>query len=171
MTTYVALLRAVNVGGTGKLPMKDLTALCLKLGFEDVRTYIQSGNVIFHSTLPSNTVRDALEQALTRKIGKPADVMVRTAADMRQVLESNPFPDKEPNKVAVLFLKQMPEKTVPNEAVTPDGEQVRLGKREIYVYFPNNMGRSKFKLPRSVGPTTGRNINTVAKLVGMANGD
>ncbi len=170
MTTYVALLRAVNVGGTGKLPMKDLAKLCEKLGFEDVRTYIQSGNVVFRSEKSPNAVHDALEQALAARMGKPADVMLRTAAELRSVLDANPFTDMPPNKVAVMFLSKPASATTVDECVAPDGEQVRPGKRELYVYFPNGMGRSKFKLARSAGSATARNINTVTRLVELAKG-
>src|SRR5882724_10217927 len=99
MTKFVALLRAVNVGGTGKLPMKQLAALCGGCGFDNVRTYIQSGNVVFDSSQTETAVRDALAKALTKamgkNLGKPADLVVRTAAEMRAVLKANPFPDKE----------------------------------------------------------------------------
>jgi uncharacterized protein (DUF1697 family) len=168
MTTYIALLRAVNVGGTGKLPMKDLSALCARLGFENVRTYIQSGHVVFQSALSEEKVRTRLEQALTAKLGKPADAMLRTAEELHAILQANPFHDEPPNKVAVMFLSGALPKSALSEVVAPGGEQFRPCKREIYVYFPNGMGQSKFKLPRSIGPATARNVNTVAKLVAMA---
>src|SRR5688572_7023932 len=101
MTTFIALLRAINVGGTGKLPMKDLVLLCTELGFDKVRTYIQSGNVVFASRLSEKTIRTRLEKALTEKLGKQAAVMVRTAAEMQAVLKGNPFPHAEPAKVGV----------------------------------------------------------------------
>ena len=83
MTTCVALLRAINVGGSGKLPMKDLARLCTDLGFGNVRTYIQSGNVIFESRLSEQAIRTKLERALTEKLGKQAAAVVRTAAELR----------------------------------------------------------------------------------------
>jgi uncharacterized protein (DUF1697 family) len=166
MTVFIALLRAVNVGGTGKLPMKDLSALCAALGFDKVRTYIQSGNVIFESRLSEKGVRTRLERALTERLGKQADVVVRTGPELRSVLEGNPFPDAEPSKVGVYFQSERVHTRVLDEVVAPGGEQVRLGKREIYIHFPHGMGRSKLKLPAGVG--TLRNINTVARLVEMA---
>src|SRR5579859_4967446 len=101
---FIALLRGINVGGSGLLPMKDLAGLCCGLGFEAARTYIQSGNVLFESRLSEEGIRSSLEKALAKKMGKKIDVMVRTSAEMRSILKNNPFPDKEPAKVAVAFL-------------------------------------------------------------------
>ncbi len=106
MTVFIALVRGINVGGTGLLPMKDLVALCSGLGFQNVRTYIQSGNVIFESKLSAKQVCLQMEQALVQKMGKEIHVMVRTPAEMVAVLEANPFPREDPAKVAVLFLKE-----------------------------------------------------------------
>jgi uncharacterized protein (DUF1697 family) len=168
MTTFIALLRAVNVGGTGKLSMQDLIELCTGLGLKKVRTYIQSGNVVFESRLSEKSVRTKLETALTEKLGKPADVVVRTAAEMRAVLNDNPFPQVEPAKVGVFFLTARVDKKLTDRIVAPTGEEVRPGERELYIHFPNGMGRSKLKIPDAVG--TVRNINTVAKLVALAAG-
>ncbi len=165
MTVFVALLRAINVGGTGKLAMKDLSALCSGLGFGKVRTYIQSGNVVFESDLSEKAIRTRLETALTEKLGKRADVVVRTRSELRSVLKANPFPSAEPAKVGVYFQTERVKKGLLDEVVAPGGEEVRLGKREIYIHFPHGMGRSKLKLP--AGGTI-RNMNTVAKLVDMA---
>jgi uncharacterized protein (DUF1697 family) len=164
---YIAFLRGVNVGGSGVLPMKDLAHLCTGLGFDAVRTYIQSGNVIFESGLPEETVRSRLEKELGVRMGKKIDVMVRTPAELRSVLLGNPFPDKEPAKVTVAFLCEPPPKDLAKNLVAPGGEQVQPGKREIYVYYPEGMGRSKLKLPLNGLAATVRNINTVGKLVEM----
>lgn len=163
---FVALLRAVNVGGTGKLSMQDLMKLCTKLGFKNPRTYIQSGNVIFESGLAEKAVQRKLEESLTRVLGKPANVIVRTAAELHAVLDANPFPNAEPARVGVYFQSDPVSKSQVTQAKGPDGEDVRLGTREFYIYFPNGMGRSKLKLPGGVG--TMRNMNTVAKLADMA---
>ena len=166
MPVFIALLRAVNVGGTGKLPMKDLSALCTKCGFKNVRTYIQSGNVIFESTLAEKSIRARLEEALTKVLGKRADVIVRTASELRSVLDANPFPNAEPDRVGVYFQSEPVSPGAIPQVKGPDGEEVRLGKREFYIHFPIGMGRSKLKLPAGVG--TMRNLNTVAKLVALA---
>src|SRR5262245_50869029 len=130
MAIYVALLRAVNVGGTGKLPMKDLVRLCTDLGFGNVRTYIQSGNVVFESRLAEKTVRVRLEKVLTETLGKKVNVVVRTAAELQSVLKGNPFPDAEPVKVIVYFQSERVNEKLLEKVVAPDGEEVRLGTRE-----------------------------------------
>lgn len=165
MTVYVALLRAVNVGGTGKLPMKELSALCIRLGFTNVRTYIQSGNVVFESRLAERSIRTRLEEALTRMLGKRADVVVRTASELRSVLDANPFRHAEPAKVGVYFQNDPVHVKLVAEMKSPTGEEVRPGKREIYILYPIGMGRSKLRLP---GVGTIRNMNSVAKLVDLA---
>ena len=91
MTTYIALLRAVNVGGTGKLPMTELKAMCEAAGFANVRTYIASGNVVFDSALTENAVLKKLAASLEEYAGKPVGVVVRTGPEMAAVLKGNPF--------------------------------------------------------------------------------
>lgn len=165
--TYIALLRAVNVGGTGLLPMKDLVRLCEDLGFTHVRTYIQSGNVIFQSPAAEPAVLATLQQALHIHMGKPVDVMLRTADHLRRVLETNPFPDREPAKVAIAFLHGVPPAEA-NGFTGPAGERVVNGARELYVDYPEGIGRSKLKLPLGKIPATIRNVNTIAKLVQLS---
>jgi uncharacterized protein (DUF1697 family) len=168
MTAYVALLRAVNVGGTGKLPMTELAAMCEKAGFEKVKTYIASGNVVFTSAKSEQAVKAALEEAMERYAGKPVGVMVRTAAEMAAIAEANPFPQAPGNRVVAIFLDDKPPKDAADDAKHVDGEEIALGKREIYVrYTDNGMGQSKLVIP--AGKTgTGRNMNTVTKLAEMA---
>jgi uncharacterized protein (DUF1697 family) len=168
MTVFVALLRAINVGGTGTLSMKELSALCADLGLKRVRTYIQSGNVVFESLLSEAALREKLEQALTKRMEKRVDVVVRTASELRSVVEANPFPDAPPAKVAVFFRSDPLPKGLLDNLVIPGGEEVRPGRREIYVHYPNGMGRSKLRLSPSAGVGTVRNMNTVAKLVAIA---
>jgi uncharacterized protein (DUF1697 family) len=167
-TTYIALLRGINVTGHGILAMKDLSALCVDLGFGCVRTYIQSGNVVFRTKLGGKTVQSCLEEALEKHMGKKINVMLRTAHELEAVLKANPFPAENPSKVAVHFLHEPPAKDFLDHIIAAGGEQVRLGSREIYVYFPNGQGQSKLKMPMKVDAFTVRNINTVAKLVDLA---
>jgi uncharacterized protein (DUF1697 family) len=164
---YIALLRGINVGGTGLLPMKDLAALCESLGFASVRTYIQSGNVLFASKLAESKVKKLLEDTLEKRMGKKIHVIVRTHAEMLRILERNPFPGEEPAKVGISFLDAAPPPGMLQKVVAPAGEQVQLGEREVYVYYPIGMGQSKLKMPLDA-PTTVRNVNTVAKLAAMS---
>jgi uncharacterized protein (DUF1697 family) len=167
MTRYVALLRAVNVGGTGKLLMTDLKALCEAAGFTDVRTYIASGNVLFNSKLGETAVQKALGKHLQSHTGKSVGVLVRSAAEMAQVLADNPFPKAPGNRVVAIFLDTPPPATALDEVSGVTEERLALGRREIYVHYGDGMANSRMKLPLAAHGTA-RNINTVAKLADMA---
>jgi uncharacterized protein (DUF1697 family) len=167
MQTYVALLRAVNVGGTGKLPMTELRALCESLGFCRVRTYIASGNVVFQSTLSETTVKVALERALEDYAGKPVGVVVRTGAELAAILEANPFRAALPDRTVAIFLDATPPANTLASVTGSSSEEIALGKREIYVHYPDGIGRSKLKIAAAMTGTA-RNMNTVAKLAEWA---
>lgn len=170
MRTLIALLRAVNVGGTGKLPMAKLRSMAEATGFADVRTYIQSGNLIFSSADELSIVRKALEKRLADYAGKPVGVLLRTANEMQEVLIANPFADAEPSKVGVLFLDAPPPPATAETLKGQADEEVALGQREVFIHYPSGMGRSKLQLPAlsAMSEGTTRNINTVTKLVKMA---
>ena len=170
MPTYVALLRAVNVGGTGKLPMAELKAMCVAEGFAGVQTFIASGNVVFESKLPAAKVKAALEQRLQAYAGKPVGVVIRNAAEMAAVLAANPFPKAPGNWTVAIFLDDAPPADALSDIRGQQDEEVRLGKREIYVAYGAGMGRSKLKIP-AAAKGTARNINTIAKLAELAAGD
>ena len=167
MAAFVALLRAVNVGGTGKLPMTELKAMCEELGFAAVRTYIASGNVVFTSRKSESAIRVALEKRLHAYAGAPVGVLVRSAAEMAEVLADNPFPKAAPNRTVAIFLDKPP----PTDALAgirgQKNEEVRLGRREIYVHYGEGMGTSKLVIPAARAGTA-RNINTIATLAKMA---
>ena len=167
MTTYIALLRAVNVGGTGKLPMAELRALCEAVGFRNVRTYIASGNVVFESAASATKVKAALEAPLQRYAGKPVGVVVRTGAEMAQVLAANPFPDAAPNRAVAIFLDEPPPADAVESARHRTDEKIALGTREIYVHYGDGMADSKLVIPAAKAGTA-RNLNTIAKLIEMA---
>ena len=169
MPTYIALLRAVNVGGTGKLPMTELKAMCVAEGFASVQTYIASGNVVFDSKLPVAKVKAALEKRLQAYAGRPVGVAIRTAEEMAAVLKANPFPKAPPNWTVAIFLDEAPPADALAAIKGRQDEEVRLGKREIYVAYGSGMGRSKLKIPAATSGTA-RNINTIAKLVELASG-
>ena len=166
MASFVALLRAVNVGGTGKLPMSDLKGICEELGFAGVRTFIASGNVVFTSRKSEAAIKAALEKRLEAYAGKPIGVVVRSAAEMAQVLADNPFPRAAPNRTMAVFLDRAP----PADALAgirgQRDEEVRLGRREIYIHYDEGMGTSKLVIP-AAKTGTARNMNTVATLAKM----
>ncbi|MDP9102762.1 MAG: DUF1697 domain-containing protein [Pseudomonadota bacterium] len=167
MTAYIALLRAVNVGGTGKLPMAELKALCDAAGFAKARTYIASGNALFESELGEAAVQATLAAALKIYAGKPVGVLVRTAAEMAAVGRANPFADQPGNRVVALFLDEAPPADAINHARHVNGEVMALGRREIYVHYGDGMANSKLVIPAAKAGT-GRNLNTVAKLAELA---
>ena len=167
MTNYIALLRAVNVGGTGKLPMTELAAMCERCGFAKVKTYIASGNVVFQSAKSESQVKKLLEAALAEYAGKPVGVMVRTAAEMAAVLAANPFPERANNLTHAFFLDAAPPADTLEKVTNRNSEEIRLGTREIYVFYPDGAGQSKLKIP-AAKTGTARNMNTVAKLADMA---
>lgn len=167
MTTYIALLRAVNVGGTGKLPMADLKALCADLGYSRIETYIASGNVVFNCDMAAEKVQAQLEKRLLIYAGKAVGAFVRTADEMRIILKRNPFCDREPKLTYALFLHKKPTAAALDDVRGRVGEEIRLGQREIYVYYPSGMGQSKLQIPAAKLGTS-RNLNTVAKLVEMS---
>ena len=167
MTVYVALLRAVNVGGTGTLPMADLRFLCSDLGFVCVETYIASGNVVFMSKSSATRVKTDLEARLFDYADKRVGVVVRTASEMQGVLLANPFPKAPANHTYAIFLDEPPPSDALETALGVKDEKMRLGAREIYVYYGTGMGRSKLRIPAAKSGTA-RNMNTVAKLAEMA---
>lgn len=167
MAAFIALLRAVNVGGTGKLPMTELKSMCETLGFAGVRTYIASGNVVFTSRKSEASVKKALEASLQSYAGKPVGVMVRSLAEMQAVLSDNPFPKMAPNRTVAVFLDSPPPADTLKGVKNRQDEQIGLGRREIYVHYGDGMGQSKLVIP-AAKTGTARNMNTVAALAKMA---
>jgi len=167
MTTYVGLLRAVNVGGTGKLPMSELRAMCAAAGFDKARTYIASGNIVFEVDAPAAAVKATLERALEAYAGKPVGVMVRTGAEMKAILAANPFASAAANRVVAIFLDDAPPADAATHVTGRQDAEIALGTREIYVHYGAGMARSKLKIPAAkLG--TARNMNTIATLAEWA---
>jgi len=180
MSVMICLLRGVNVGGHNKLPMAALRALLESLDLRAPQTYVQSGNVVFH-TREGNVARLAksIEDALEKKFRFRPAVLLRTAAELKEVVARNPLRKRastEPGKVMVLFLADAPGKNAREIlAKVPKGsEELHLYGREIYIYFPVGAGQSKLPwstLGERLGTSgTGRNWNTVTKLLEMAEG-
>lgn len=167
MTRYVALLRAVNVGGTGKLPMSELRAMCESLGFTDVRTYIASGNVVFESRLTEASVKARLERCLETYAGSPVGVLIRTGAELVAVLAGNPFRAAPSNRTVAIFLDVSPPADALSHATGQQDEEIALGTREIFVHYASGMARSKLKIP-AANNGTARNMNTIEKLAEWA---
>lgn len=169
MTRYVALLRAVNVGGTGKLPMTDLRAMCEAAGFQSVRTYIASGNVVFDSDTDEAVVKGTLERALHDYAGKPVGAVIRTGAEMAGVLAVNPFRHAPPNRVTAVFLDEAPAHDWRSSITGLRNEELAQGSRETFIHYPDGQADTKLRVP-ALKSGTARNMNTVAKLAELAAG-
>jgi uncharacterized protein (DUF1697 family) len=178
MTVIISMLRGVNVGGHNKIKMEALRALYESLKLRDAQTYVQSGNVVFRTNerdIARLTKR--IEDGIERKFGSRPDVILRTAAEMREVVARNPFAKRrgiEPSKLLVTFLASDPDAEAREKVrqMKCDPEELRMEGREIYIYFPNGMGRSKLPWARLdkvlKTPVTGRNWNSVTKMLEMA---
>jgi uncharacterized protein (DUF1697 family) len=178
MPVMVGLLRGVNVGGNNLIRMEALRSLCTALGFNDVCTHLQSGNVLFR-TSERNTARigERISSAIEEGHGFRPAVILRTVPELRAVVANNPFADRNdihPGKFAVTFSTAALDPGVRDKLLQIDTgpEELHLGEREIYIYFPNGMGRSKLPWPlieRTLkAPLTSRNWNTVTRLLEMA---
>jgi uncharacterized protein (DUF1697 family) len=165
VTAYVALIRAVNVGGR-QLKMADLMRIAEELKLGSPRTYIASGNLVFTSDESEGALKAALEEALGNHWGVSVDVFIRTATEMTDVLAENPFGNEAGNRVAAIFLDALPPADALDAAKGVADERMALGAREIYVHYPSGMGKSKLRIP-AVASGTARNMNTVAKLANL----
>ena len=166
MTRYIALLRGINVGGR-TIKSAELSEVFRSLGYDAVKTVLASGNVVFQSPKTEAQVKAALQAALSAYAGKPVGVMVRTAAEMAAVLAHNPFSKMPGNRTVAYFLDGKPSADVLETVTNQTSEQLRLGVREIYGYYPDGQGDSKLKIPAAKNGTA-RNMNTIATLVDWA---
>jgi uncharacterized protein (DUF1697 family) len=166
--TYIAFLRGINVGGATKLPMAELKSICKDIGFQNVRTYLNSGNVIFESELSEELLIKNLEHALYSEKQKHISVIIRTAKDLESVKSGNPFPNAKPAQVGVMFFADKVPKDAIKAITIPGPEEIKISGREIYIHYPNGMGRSKLKLPKMSRNGTVRNINTVTRLAELS---
>jgi uncharacterized protein (DUF1697 family) len=177
MTVVVSLLRGVNLAGHNRVKMDALRSVYESLGFQDVETLLQSGNVIFRTKEADLArLRKKIESAIERACGFRCDVILRTTADLRQVIAKNPFAKRsgiDPARFLVTFLTDEPSADACEKclAIPAAPEELKIHGRELYIYFPNGLARPKLSIPR-VEKTlqtsgTGRNWNTVQKLLEM----
>jgi uncharacterized protein (DUF1697 family) len=170
-------LRGVNVGGRTRVPMAALRALCADLGWREVETWIQSGNLVFAAGGRAPDLEARLEGALAEHLGVTTTVLVRTAAEWKRVIAANPFEeasDKAPNRVLLGLSKAPlePGAAAALRARAADGERVEAAGGALWFHYPAGVGRSKLSPPlidRLAGsPVTARNWRTVLKLAEMA---
>jgi len=166
--TFVAFLRAVNVGGTTMISMKALAELCTRIGFNNVRTYLNSGNVLFQSALREEEIQQSLESELKKVTGKHIDVILRTGDDLKRIVQENPFPDENPSQIGVLLVAKPVVKNILSEFIISGKERVVPKEREVFIHYPDGMGRSKLKIPAPLVNGTTRNIATITKLANLS---
>jgi uncharacterized protein (DUF1697 family) len=178
MPTHIVLLRAVNLGPHNKVAMADLRELAEGLGFQQPRTLVQSGNLVFRNARPTgDALETLLEREAARRLGLETAFFARTSAEWQAIVEGNPFTAearRDPSHLVLLCLKAAPTDGAVErlQAAITGRESVRGDGRQAYVVYPDGIGRSKLTtamLERRLGTAgTGRNWNTVLKLAALA---
>jgi uncharacterized protein (DUF1697 family) len=177
MAVFIALLRAVNVGGTGRLPMQELRQACEEAGLSRAATYLASGNVVFCCDKSVKVAKSIIEGVLRQRFGLTRNnVLMRTSAELSRVIAANPFPQEaveRPNWLVVNFLDGEADAAAADRLGAYRGpERMRLAGSHLYIDFPQGMGRSKLTpsfLDKALKITsTARNWNTTNKLLAMA---
>ena len=178
MGRMLALLRGINVGGRS-LPMAELRSLCGEIGWTDVATYIQSGNLVFTTSGKPDALEGALEKAIAARFGMEVPVVIRAAAEWRDIVEANPFPEvarETPNWLLLMVGKGPPPRGIegPMEATGEAGERVRSAGGILWIHYPAGVGRSKLVWPKKYEGepfvATTRNFRTAVKLRDMLDG-
>jgi len=175
VTTYVALLRGINVGTAKRVAMPTLRTMAIALGYDDVSTHLNSGNLILTSDRSADTVRREVEHGIEQTFGLHSDVVVRTAEQLAAVVRANPYPDGDPSRVTIAFLAGPPPAGVEERLAAraaPD-EPFTVAGLEIYVHYGRGQGVSKLAVVFAdvVGVSaTVRNLRTVTKLAELTAG-
>jgi uncharacterized protein (DUF1697 family) len=176
LTSHVALLRAVNVGGRGKVAMADLRELLANLGCEDPRSLLQSGNLVFRSEATGAALEDMLTREAKGRLGLETHFLVRTADEWARIVAANPFVEAARNDPAHMMV--MPLTSAPGaieleglRAWVPGREAIEVVGRELYITYPDGAGESKLTnavIERRLGARgTARNWNTVSKIAAL----
>jgi len=177
-TTYVGVLRAINLGSHNKIAMSDLRAMLENLGFEEPRTLILSGNIVFRSSSGSSArIERMLEEASTTHLGVTTDYFVRSATEWQDIIAANPFPKEakhDPARLVMMCLRDAPAAAQVKalQDAIKGGEIVKARGKQAYFVYPDGMGRSKLTIKmieKALGTRgTARNWNTVLKLGELA---
>jgi len=178
MTVHIALLRAINVGGTAKVAMSDLREFVAALGFADVRTLLQTGNIVFGGgRRTGSAIEKRLETEAAKRLDLETDFFVRTAKEWDTIVAENPFraeARRDPSHLVVMFLKSAPDKQAVEalRGAVVGREVVAVAGRQAYLVYPDGIGRSRLTnrvIEGKLGTRgTGRNWNTVLKLAELA---
>ncbi|MGZ9584355.1 DUF1697 domain-containing protein [Paenibacillus marinisediminis] len=182
MTTYIALLRGINVGGKNMIKMSELKQMCEAIGLSQIRTYIQSGNVLFKSDQDEESIRKLMEHEIERVFGFSISVVIRTAEEIKRVADSCPFSEKEIEEsaascdgeslyAAFLLDKPSPESMDRLKNSNNENDEYRIVGRDVYLLFRSSIRNSKLanNLNKLDVPATTRNFKTINKLIALAN--
>jgi uncharacterized protein (DUF1697 family) len=180
MAIIICMLRGVNLAGKRKIKMEALRALYESLGLRDVKTLLQSGNVVFRTERRDLVaLSKKIENGIEQKFGFHSDVILRTSSELRDAIAKNPFAKRagiDASRLLVSFLASEPDAEARGNVmrIKAEPEELRIDGREVYIYFPNGMARPKLSMAlveRALKTSwTGRNWNTVRKLLEMAEG-
>lgn len=175
--SFICLIRGVNVGGNKLLKMDALRALCESIGLKGAKTYLQSGNVVFRSSLDRAVLTKRIEEGICKATGFEAKVILRTSSELRDVIAANPFatgPERNPKALLVAFLSS----EIGKEAkallskLKTDTEELHIGTRELYLHLPTGIADSKLSnalTEKKLGVNvTARNWNTVNALLELS---
>lgn len=171
MPTYAAILRAINVSGRNKITMPALRDAFVALGYDDVVTYIQSGNVVFRTRSPRAGLGAAIEGCIAREFGQSVTAVLRSAKELADIVANNPFVGRrgiDRAHLHVTFLASSPARAAVSALSVPSGaDELIVAGKNVYVYAPGGYGRTKLNntfVERRLGVATTRNWNTVTKL-------
>ncbi|MEO5788295.1 DUF1697 domain-containing protein [Gelidibacter sp.] len=174
MTTFVALLKGINIGGHHKIPMAELRQLLIKAGFQNVQTYIQSGNVIFHSSDKIEGIEDKIQKSIHAHFGFEVSVIVKTHEELQIIFEACPFSNEIKEKSYFIMFSRIPDNELVEEVskITFENETFVIKKDGLYFYNGAGYGQAKFNMnsfERKLNVTaTARNYNTMVKLLAMS---
>ena len=173
MNIFIALFRGINVGGKNILPMKDLVGILEGMGCENVKTYIQSGNVVFRTKKEhAHTIATEMRARILEHHGFEPKVFLLELSELQEAIDKNPFSPEEGKALHFFFLESHPKHPDLDRlmALKSTSEEFTLHKKVFYLYAPDGIGRSKLaaKVEQSMGvPVTARNWNTVRKLMSL----
>ena len=167
MKEFVVLLRGINVGGKNRLPMSDLRSICEAAGFSNVRTYIQSGNIVLESESDKSSIADAIHTGIEREFGYDIKPFVIDSSRFRKIVDDFPFAVENPSFALILFVQTSPDLSVSFEDIEPD--EITATKFAIYAHCPNGISRAivsqnEIEKRYGVSSTTGRNLNSSRKI-------
>ena len=174
MKTYIALLKGINVGGHKKVPMAELRTMLINAGFQNVQTYIQSGNIIFQSSEKTSELETKIENLIASNFGFEVSVIIKTYKELQTIFEGSPFSKEKKEKCYFIILNRIPEINLVEEVdqLIYENEEIIIKNDCLYFYCSAGFGKTKFNMNtyerklKLIG--TARNYNTMVKLLSLS---